>query len=345
MKAIVLFLDSRGMGGIETHVLNLAKALAERSLPVKVVFWKNYDDSEHPLWRDLKQADIPVYSAQGKIRQLFRLIPQGSLVHSHGYKGNLINKMFSLPGKWKALPTHHNGDTGSGRLKCYVQADELTSRWFSPLSVSAEIHQRLSHRGLLIPNFVDLKSQESLFKHQRMGSGEQIAFVGRLSPEKGPETFCQLANRLNDSMASESRAKLHLYGDGALYNPLSERYQQVIFHGQQIMSEHWHKIGVLCITSEYEGLPLAALEAMSQGIPVCSFAIGDLPALIEHGKNGWVVPAGDIEAMSCCLDQWLRMTPQKRQQMALNAYQTIQHHYSVQAVVPRIIEHYLHLAA
>lgn len=345
MKAIVLFLDSRGMGGIETHVLNLAKALTDESLPVKVVFWKKYSEQVHPLWGDLEKACIPVYCAEGKVSRLFKLIPEGALVHSHGYKGNLINKVFSLPGKWTSLPTHHNGDIGVGRLKYYVQADELTSRWFSPLSVSAEIYSRLSKKGLLIPNFVGNLPALEYDKVNRSSLGNHVAFVGRMSTEKGPETFCKLANRLKNSVAPEHQAEFHLYGDGDLLPGLKQSYKTPIFHGQMNMENCWSQIDLLCITSEYEGLPLAALEAMSRGIPVCSYAIGDLPALIQHGQNGWVVPAGDLDAMASCIDNWLRMPYSKRLAMSESADQTIRSRYSAQAVVPRIIDHYMALTA
>jgi len=126
---------------------------------------------------------------------------------------------------------------------------------------------------------------------------------------------------------------------------LENQCNSVVFLGQQVMEPHWHRIDLLCITSVFEGLPLAALEAMSRGIPVCSFAIGDLPDLIDHGHNGWIVPPGDLAAMARCIKHWLGLTTEQRQGMQLNAYQTIQQRYSVQAVVPRIIEHYQQIAA
>lgn len=379
MRPIVLFLDSRTMGGIETHVFNLATALDNTGLAVSVVFWDRYwKDSDqkqtHPLWQSLKNSNISTHSAEGRLFGLFRLIPKGALVHSHGYKANLINKLFSLRGRWTALPTHHNGDTGTGMLRYYVQADELTSRWFSPLSVSAEIHQRLSCKGLLIPNFVELnplgiqstgttsatdkaggntaaqahsKPVTQRLDYDRKPVTEEklrVAFVGRLSPEKGPDTFCQLAETMSTTSQVEP-ATFQVYGDGPLLPPLKSRFNTVIFHGQKHMKDQWHNISILCITSQFEGLPLAALEAMSHGIPVCSFALGDLPALIEHGKNGWVVPPGDTEAMTCCLKQWLQMPAELRQQMASCAYQTIEENYSVKAVLPKIINHYHQLAA
>jgi glycosyltransferase involved in cell wall biosynthesis len=44
--------------------------------------------------------------------------------------------------------------------------------------------------------------------------------------------------------------------------------------------------------------PLAVLEAFAAGVPVLAFAVGGIPEQIEHQKNGWLIPAGDVKAFS-----------------------------------------------
>src|SRR5262249_13846679 len=48
---------------------------------------------------------------------------------------------------------------------------------------------------------------------------------------------------------------------------------------------------VLVLTSATEGLPFTVLEAMATGCPVIATNVGDLATLIEHGVNGFLVPA------------------------------------------------------
>jgi glycosyltransferase involved in cell wall biosynthesis len=52
---------------------------------------------------------------------------------------------------------------------------------------------------------------------------------------------------------------------------------------------------VFLLTSAYEGMPISLLEAMGQGcVPVVSYVASGIPELIRDGRNGFVVPVGDI---------------------------------------------------
>lgn len=333
MNNIVLFIDSQAMGGIETHVLNLAKALSVRNMQVSVVFWKEYQCQPHPITELLAESKIDFSCAKGRIRTLLKLIPAGSVVHSHGYKANILNKALCLIGRWTAIPTHHNGDIGTGKLRWYTAIDEFSSSFFTPISVSQPIFQRLKNRGKMIPNFVEAISERSPVK------GRQIAFVGRLSPEKNPEDFCLLAASLQDTLAERGET-FHIYGDGPERAHLEQRFPLVKFHGQQDMNQHWQDVGLLCITSVYEGLPLVALEAMARGIPVCSYAVGELPCLIRHKRNGWLIRQNDINPMADAIHQWWRQDKTDIDIMSWEAIKTIRDKYSTDAVIPEIIKLY-----
>ena len=54
---------------------------------------------------------------------------------------------------------------------------------------------------------------------------------------------------------------------------------------------------VMILTSETEGFPRSILEAMALGIPVISTAVGGIPELITNGKNGFLIEAGDSDAL------------------------------------------------
>lgn len=59
------------------------------------------------------------------------------------------------------------------------------------------------------------------------------------------------------------------------------------------------------LTSEAEGLPVAMLEAMSSGVPPVVTAVGEIPRFVRPGETGFVVPVGDVAAMTDALDRLL----------------------------------------
>jgi glycosyltransferase involved in cell wall biosynthesis len=73
-----------------------------------------------------------------------------------------------------------------------------------------------------------------------------------------------------------------------------------------------------------EGLPITLLEAMAAKRAVIASAVGAIPEVIEHGKNGWLVEpgeAGDLEQAILSLLQDSSL----RHRMAENARQSVSH--------------------
>lgn len=71
--------------------------------------------------------------------------------------------------------------------------------------------------------------------------------------------------------------------------------------------------GIFVLSSYYEGMPNALMEAMSHGVACISFDCPFGPSeLITHGKNGLLVDVGDIDGLSQNLSE-LISNPEKRQ--------------------------------
>ena len=104
------------------------------------------------------------------------------------------------------------------------------------------------------------------------------------------------------------------------------------------MAAVWPQIDLLIIPSRYEGLPMAALEAMVRGIPVIATAVGNLPQLVDHGSNGYI--AQSESELNTNLSAWLALSSADKEIMSAKARQRVIDDYSPQAVIPQLLNCY-----
>lgn len=330
---IYQLIDSRAPGGIETHVFNLSKWLNQNGFHSEVIFLNDY--GPHPLKEQLDEEGIAWKCLHGS-RELHHLITHTPcLLSTHGYKAGIVGRLVAKYAKTAVVSTFHSGDMGQGKLKFYSYLDNLTAVLADrAISVSAEISARLPITSNQIMNFVSPQPMQ-------VERGSQIAFVGRLSAEKGPDHFARITASIASKAVTTAGTEYHVYGDGPMATALQNEHSHLHFHGHVDMANHWKDIGLLCISSHSEGLPLAALEAMSRGIPVASYHIGALPQLIESNKNGWLIPPGDEKTFQRVIELWALLSATKKAAMSVHAHQLTRRYFSDQAVCPSIVKMYV----
>lgn len=333
MKALNLkiwiLLDSRSFGGIETHVAELAHGLVQAKQNVTVVFLHDY--GKHPLKEKLSDLGVTFKHHNASAWSLYQIInlEKPNIIHTHGYKAGILGRIAGLLTKTSVVSSFHAGETPSGKLKLYDFIDRYSGFLAKKIIVvSKKVEQKLPCQSTLVNNFVNLS-------HYQISEGQQIAFVGRLSHEKGPDQFIELARHF-------PQENFHIYGDGPLMTELKAKApNNVIFHGQQnSMADIWPQIGVLLITSRFEGLPMAAIEAMGRGIPIISSDIGGLPSLIEHDTNGWLYSEKKLNDALPLLTRWLSLSNDRQRKIKQKSRQKIEREFSSQVVIPKIIKIY-----
>jgi glycosyltransferase involved in cell wall biosynthesis len=154
-------------------------------------------------------------------------------------------------------------------------------------------------RGLeVIENGVDL----ARFR-PRSGSRRQLAFVGRIAPEKGAAVALRVAHALDLPMIVAG--PLHPYQSHQQY---FEREVTPLLDDRRKYVGPIDTAGKIALLAETRCLlvpsdpqrlaetsSLVAMEAISCGVPVVALACGALPEIVEHGVTGFV--AGSEDAM------------------------------------------------
>lgn len=336
MRKIILTLDSANMGGIETHVLTLAKHLQQQGYPVQVWFIRQYRSNPFYALLDENQINYHFCTSLSHFWHKLRQHRKKIILHTHGYKAGIIGRLFAKLLGIGVLSTYHSGDLGQGRLRLYSYLDILTARLAACIAVSDLIKKRLPSNTQMIPNFVSVADEP--VKQIEQKNGLQVAFVGRLSQEKGPDRFCQLAQMWHQqSKIDKTDVEFVVYGDGPERRTLQDEFNgEVIFKGHVDMKSNWQAVDVLCISSRYEGLPYVALEAMALGIPVVSFDVGGIGDLISDSSLGWLVEAGNLEQLKKALDNWYGLSIEDKHQLSDNVRDKIRRSYSTAALVPSI---------
>ena len=112
-----------------------------------------------------------------------------------------------------------------------------------------------------------------------------VGWIGRLSPEKDPLKFIHTANRCD-----KDDFKFTMAGDGPLQKFVLAKVEQLknVEYLGFVESSHNYIQGldILVITSELEGIPLVAMEALQLGVYVIAPSIGGIPDLITDKKDG-----------------------------------------------------------
>ena len=327
-KKIWQLLDSSGIGGIETHVTLLSEALRQRDIDAEIVLLN--DHGQHPLTETWHDAGIPVRTLKNGVFTLREAVQsqQPDLIHTHGYKGGILGRLAGLATATPVVSTYHAGEPGTGRMRLYNKLDAEITCHATRIAVSTEIAKRIGGDIRIVPNFVSVPDSPFC-------GGDNVAFVGRLSHEKGPDRFIEIAGSL-------PHVPFEVFGDGPMRDALAKNAgANVAFRGSvPSMAPHWRGIGLLCISSRHEGLPLVALEAMANGVPVACFGVGALPDVICDRQEGYVVTPGDMAALTHAVESWSTAKAADRAQMTFRAHRKVKACYGTDAIVPRIVDIY-----
>lgn len=150
---------------------------------------------------------------------------------------------------------------------------------------------------LVIPNFSNIQQHGESSRENKV-----VISAGRLEHVKGYD-------RLISAWALVTQKhpdwQLEIWGEGRLRNCLQQQIDNLhlssIVHLKGVshnMSEVYARSSFFVMSSLYEGFPLVLVEAMNCGLPCVSFDITGANSIIDNGKNGFLVPHNDIDALA-----------------------------------------------
>ena len=321
----VLQVLGRSAGGIARHVAFLSRSLRERGLAAVEIAGPPDLPVQMPRpFHEVTIPDGPLFGHRSAIKRLRHIIEQGDfdVVHAHGLRAGIDAGTAARPLSVTVLLTVHNlvraDITGSLKARLYRGAEKLAVRRADRVfCVSEEIG---GHLRATVPHAAD--RIEVLY----LGVGaapESTATRAEIRDELGLDDRTRLvvtASRLAsqkalpvmfEAIAGLPDALLAVLGEGPLEAELravAERLApgRVRFLGfRDTVVDHIRAADAFCLSSVWEGVPLAAQEAILVGTPIVATAVGGMPELIEDRVSGRLVPKNDAAALRKALSEVL----------------------------------------
>ena len=175
-----------------------------------------------------------------------------------------------------------------------------------------------------------------------LGNDTKLAvFTGRLSEEKGLTTLVDAWSRV---LKNRSNTRLWLVGEGPLRDRLAEQIESLHMRGRCVLVGSFDSVeellaaaDVFVLPSREEGMSIALLEAMANGLPIVAADIPGNRTLITSSENGLLVSPDDPAALATAIGSLLD-TPTRAAQYGEAARRRIQQEFVLSTMVNRHLE-------
>lgn len=237
------------------------------------------------------------------------------VVHSiHGYgfgphQHPLVRRLFLAAERWAACWT---------TAFVAVSRENLQQGLGLGLFTAERVH--LIRSGIALDAFRTPEGGDRVRQELGIPAGAPLVVqVSCFKPQKAPERFVDLARRVRERVPA---AHFLLVGDGQL-RPRLERLREDAGLQDCLHLPGWRRdvpavlaaATVATLTSRFEGLPRAVVEALAAEVPVVAMAVDGVVEVVRDGVNGFLVPPGDVATMAQRVVEVL-LTPELRARLA-----------------------------
>ena len=364
---VLWLIKGLGSGGAERLLTTSIPYIDRNAFDYEVAYCLPHHNDLVP---EFKRADIPVFCLDLKTvfdprgpYRLFRLIQsrRPQILHIHlpyaGILGRVIGRLAGVKGIVY---------TECSVMEVYHPLTRLLNLLTYPLgrttiAVSEEVqrsimkHRIASRTNLLVictgvdPNCGSTSGGHPDKTKEVLGipaNHKVVGNVAHIRPEKGHDYLLRAAKIVLDRCPDVTfvivgrdmmNGEITRLEELAVGLGIRER---VIFTGfRQNVFDIMHTFDLFVLSSLYEGLPLALLEAMSMGKPAVAPQVGGIPEVIKDGLNGFLVQPRNPEALAEGMLQLLQ-DHVLYNKMSQNAAQVVRERFSLQEMVRKIEQVY-----
>ncbi len=321
-----------GYGGAERQILMLSNALAQMGHEIHLVVLaenkSQYNKSEKLIVHDLSKEESGLFKIVKRWRLFIRemkIIKPDITIH-YNFQSVYFSMLIAKEVRGKILYSErgdpydkeYDGLMGLLRSYSFKHTDAFV---FQSEGARNCFGAEIRKRSVIIHNPVSVPVGKYVIPTIRE---KRIVSVGRFHPQKNQqlliEAFYIISKEFPDYI-------LEIYGNGPLREQLSQKIKGLQLENKVKLINNRPDIfdcivnaSLFVLTSDYEGMPNALMEAMALGVPCISTDCrpGGAKTLITDGENGFIVPIRDATKLAEKM-AYLLNNPQVMEKIARHA--------------------------
>jgi glycosyltransferase involved in cell wall biosynthesis len=325
--------DTREIGGPGKTILETFRAIDREKFDLHLAVFRKPDDREDtPFLKASREIGMPIHEISGRgpydpsqVWRLSRLVRDGDfdIVHPHEVSSNAIAYAMSMIHRVPIVSTAHGWFGNSAKQLAMVALDKQVLGGFDRvIAVSDRIRRDLLDAGVSERRISLLHNAIVIGNYRRNAAAgileslvakvlprPVIVSIGRLSPEKG---HADLVEALRIVASRGRRVSTVLAGDGPSRNAIVEQIRAADLQDWvhlpgyvQQPARLLQDADLMVLPSHTEGLPNAALEAMSMQVPVLATNVGGTPEVVFDGETGMLIPSRAPERIAAGIIDFL----------------------------------------
>jgi len=327
----ILYILEATSGGTQKHVIDIAKSIDKSKFQIDIIYSthrnKHFIEESSGIFNRLYGLPIQRSASFSDVLNILRIrkiIKQNNynIVHCHSTKAGFVGRLAAFFSRHpNVIYSPHGFMFCDTRIKLkrqlYLYMEKYLGYLTNKLIAVSGSERDLAIQHHIVPNKKIITLYNSIdpaeyedFSYQNripnklLNSSEEIILgtVGRLYYQKDPITLIKSFKIINTKFPN---TKLYIVGDGPLENECIALINElkleskIILAGYQKNSKQYYEIfDIFLLSSHYEGLPYALLEAMMMGIPAVGTDVVGIKDLIKDGETGYLVPEGNYEELA-----------------------------------------------
>ena len=315
-KRYVIFIPTLSQGGAERVISLLSGKMAADGLDVTILLYKDQEPF-YTIAPGVKLTYVPRESGTTNplknllwMRKYYR--ENADAVLSFLAPFNILTLLATLGGKQTVIVADRNDPRFVPDKWPVRKLRDFLYRFADGVIVQTKHNQAyfsaaVQKKSTIIYNPVDLGEKAGL----ALGTEKQkrIVSVGRLMPQKNQFMLLEAFARVHQTHPEYT---LTICGEGPFRERLEEKIALLGLQGSvdlpgnvKDVHDRIASAELFVLSSHYEGMPNALIEAMCLGLPVISTAVSGATDLIKPGENGLLVNCGDTDALTEAMLQLL----------------------------------------